>query len=102
MKIYEQDPIAEDAEDERRIKKAIKQAEVEKGNSAKNGDFVKRPLRKFNHRKSNYTSYSRQNSFNKRRCYNCDSIYHIARDCTRSRDDKNKNRNNYFNKVLDK
>ena len=70
VKIYEQDPIAEDAEDERRIKKAIKQAEVEKGISAKNGDFVKRPLRKFSHRKSNYTNFNRQNFFNKRRCYN--------------------------------
>ena len=78
VRIYQEDPIASDAEDERRLKKAIKQAEAEKKSAPKQKVFRK-PYR---------SSSSRKYGSNRKRCYTCDSPYHMARGCPKTRADR--------------
>ena len=77
MRIYQEHPIASDPEYERRLKKAIKQAEAER-KSAPKQKAIKKPYRSSNSRR--YGS--------KKSCYTCDSPYHTARSCPKARADR--------------
>ena len=88
VRIYQEDPIASDAEDERRLKKAIKQAEAEKKSAPKQKVFRK-PFR---------SSSSRKYGSGRKKCYTCDSPYHMARSCPKARADR-KSATDYGKKI---
>ena len=93
---YEQDPLADDEADEKRLKKAIKSASSSKKTalSSNRGREGRQPS-KFQNRRS-YSSKGK-------RCYNCDSRFHMVKNCPKARSERSKRRGaDYVNKILDK
>ena len=91
---YEQDPLADDEADEKRLKKAIKSASsTKRTTSSSNRGREGKPSRFQNRR--NYSG--------KKRCYHCDSRFHLVKDCPKAKSERSKRRgSDYVNKILDK